>query len=66
MKHKSFTVNDKEVLQEVVYMLGGTAEAECRSCRNWNRYCFHPPDFVCASHSSISRSTSRCIKKDSA
>ena len=47
-----FLHEEKEVFQEIVVMLGGEENAECRTCKDWQWLCFRPDEFVCACHSS--------------
>lgn len=56
MQDMRFTPRDKEVIQEVVKLLGGREEAECCTCSNWQKFCYKPANSVCACHSSAAAS----------
>jgi|GEM_PF-4249328 len=53
MTENDFTLQRKEVLQEVVIMNGGEENAECFTCGNWQNLCNSPSEFVCCCHTSV-------------
>jgi hypothetical protein len=52
MAVNNFTIEVKEVLQEVITLKGGEKNAECRTCGYWQKLCYKPGEFVCGCHTS--------------